>query len=94
MNIPAEDILELSEDILKIICIVIHRGKEIDFPELDRHVLPLKKCNRSKAYKTEEISNLIYAQLYQNRYSNDEINEYVKSRGIEKYYKKWWGRIW
>ena len=62
-DIPADEILELSEDILKRICIVIHRGKEIDFVELDRHVLPLKKCNRSKVFKTEETSDLIYAGL-------------------------------
>ena len=86
------NILELPEDILNKIYTIVEREekKEKDFIELDTHILPLKKCNRSKAFKTEEISDFIYDRLYKCCYSNDVINEYVKTRGIEKYYKKWW----
>ncbi len=73
------NILELPEDILNKIYTIVEREeeKEKDFIELDTYVLPLKKCNRS-----EEISEFIYDRLYKCCYSNDEINEYVKSRGI------------
>ena len=88
------NILELPEDILHKICNIVKREeeKENDFFELDSYVLLLKNSDMSKEFKTENISGFIYDRLYKSCYEDDEINEYVKSRRIEKYYKKWWGR--
>ena len=88
------NILELPDDILDKIFNFLKREyeKESDFFVLDSYVLSLKNSCMSKKFKTENISGFIYDRLYKIGYSNDEINEYVKSRKIEKYYKKWWGR--
>ena len=86
------NILELPEDLLTKIYNIVKREeeKEIDFLELDEHVLPIVKYNWPDHMKSVDISDFIYDRLYKSCYSDEEINEYVKTRSIEKYYKKWW----
>ena len=84
------NILELPEDLLTKIYSIVKREeeKEIDFMELDENALPIIEANLPNA--CEEIGEFIYDRLYKRCYSDEEINEYVKTRSIEKYYKKWW----
>ena len=60
------------------------------FLELDENVFPIVKSISSYPRKCEDITDFIYDRLYKSCYSDEEINEYVKTRSIEKYYKKWW----
>ena len=84
------NILELPEDLLTKIYNIVKREekKEIDFLELDEHVLPRVRGDFPSA--CVDITDFIYDRLYKRCYSDEEINEYVKTRSIEKYYKKWW----
>ena len=84
------NILELPEDLLTKIYNIVKREekKEIDFLELDEHVLPRVKGDFPNA--CIDITDFIYDRLYKSCYSDEEINEHVKTRSIEKYYKKWW----
>ena len=84
------NILELPEDLLTKIYNIVKREeeKEIAFLKLDEHVLPIVRGDFPNAYV--DITDFIYDRLYKSCYSDEEINEYVKTRSIEKYYKKWW----
>ena len=84
------NILELPDDLLTKIYNIVKREeeKEIAFLELDEHVFPIRRADLPNAW--DEITDFIYDRLYKHCYSDDEINEYVKTRSLEKYYKKWW----
>ena len=84
------NILELPEDLLTKIYNIVKREeeKEIAFLKLDEYVLPRVKSDFPNAW--DFITEFIYDRLYKHCYSDEEINEYVKTRSIEKYYKKWW----
>ena len=72
------NILELPEDLLTKIYNIVRREeeKEIDFLELDEHVLPIVRGDFPNAYV--DITDFIYDRLYKSCYSDEEINEYVK----------------
>ena len=82
------NILELPDDLLTKIYNIVKREdeKEIAFLELDEHVFPIKRADLPNAWV--DITDFIYERLYKHCYSDEQINEYVKTRSIEKYYKK------
>ena len=84
------NILELPEDLLTKIYTIVKREeeKEIDFLELDEHVLPIMKANLPNA--CEEIGEFIYDRLYKSCYTQKEINEYKNLRGVDKYFEKYY----
>ena len=84
------NILELPEDLLTKIYNIVKREeeKQIHLLELDERIAPILKANSPNAW--DAISYCIYDRLYKWCYSDEEINEYVKTRSLEKYYKKWW----
>jgi hypothetical protein len=75
------DLLDLPEDILKVIDTHVERLKqrEEDFKECDEQIKYLKK---NKMYNEEEVGELLYDRLYKSMYSRAEIKEYKRSRNI------------
>ena len=94
------NILDLNSDILNIIGDYVKKDnahrikkekanahrikKEEDFQQTDEILKYLKLKNK---FVKVEIGEAIYSQLFKNCYTNEEINEYIKSRKLPL--KKW-----
>jgi hypothetical protein len=87
--------LDLDNDILNIIIIPIIMDdyvkagnarrieKEEDFKKSDFIMNYLKVNNKLNKY---DISEAIYSQLFKNRCTEEEIDEYIETRKLTKYF--------
>ena len=98
-------ILALPNDLFNKIYNIVEceEEKESGFLELDSYVLMMKKScvSHDSSYNYEpiydvyialwiqSISKAVYDRLYKSGCTDNEINEYAKSRGMQKYYKQW-----
>ena len=89
MNI---NLLDLNADILNIIGDYVKKDnerridKEDDFEKTDFIMNRLKENNKFIKY---EISEALYSQLFKDGCTEDEIKEYVETRKLKKYIKKY-----
>ena len=89
MNI---NLLDLNADILDIIGDYVKKDnerridKEDDFEKTDFIMNRLKENNKFIKY---EISEALYSQLFKNGCTEDEIKEYVETRKLKRYIKKY-----
>ena len=86
------NLLDLVNDILNIIGGYVKRDnerridKEYDFEKTDFIMNRLKENNKFIKY---EISEALYSQLFKNGCTEDEIKEYVETRKLKRYVKKY-----
>ena len=89
MNI---NLLDLNADILDIIGDYVKKDnerridKEDDFEKTDFIMNRLKENNKFIKY---EISEALYSQLFKNGCTEEEIKEYVETRKLKRYIKKY-----
>jgi hypothetical protein len=86
------NLLDLNTDILNIIGDYVKKDnerridKEDDFEKTDFIMNRLKENNKFIKY---EISEALYSQLFKNGCTEEEIKEYVETRKLKKYIKKY-----
>ena len=86
------NLLDLNTDILNIIGDYVKRDnerridKEDDFEKTDFIMNYLKENNKFIKY---EISEALYSQLFKNGCTEEEIKEYVETRKLKRYIKKY-----
>ena len=75
------NILDLPDDILKIIEIKLQeiKEKDEDYAYMDEGIEYLK---RNKIYNSIEVGEMLYDRLYKIGYSWNDIYQYKKSRNI------------
>ena len=85
-------LLDLDDDILNIIGDYVKKDnklrirKEDDFKKTDFIMNYLKENNRFNKY---EIGEALYSQLFKNCCTEEEIKEYVETRKLKRYVKKY-----
>ena len=86
------NLLDLNNDILNIIGGYVKRDnerridKEYDFEKTDFIMNYLKENNKFNKY---EIGEALYSQLFKNCCTEEEIKEYVETRKLKRYVKKY-----
>ena len=86
------NLLDLNNDILNIIGGYVKRDnerridKEYDFEKTDFIMNRLKENNKFNKY---EIGEALYSQLFKNCCTEEEIKEYVETRKLKRYVKKY-----
>ena len=86
------NLLDLNNDILNIIGGYVKADnkrrirKENDFEKTDFIMNRLKENNKFIKY---EISEALYSQLFKNGCTEEEIKEYVETRKLKRYIKKY-----
>ena len=86
------NLLDLDNDILNIIGGYVKRDnerridKEYDFEKTDFIMNYLKENNKFNKY---EISEALYSQLFKNGCTEEDIREYVETRKLKRYVKKY-----
>ena len=86
------NLLDLNTDILNIIGDYVKKDnerridKEDDFEKTDFIMNRLKENNKFIKY---EISEALYSQLFKNGCTEEEIKEYVETRKLKRYIKKY-----
>ena len=80
------NLFDLDNDILNIIGGYVKHDnnrrirKEHNFNETDNIINYLK---REKKFIKKEIREAIYSQLFKNRHTKDEIDEYIETRNLK-----------
>ena len=83
------NLLDLDDDILNIIGDYVKKDnerridKEDDFEKTDRIINYLKENNK---FNKCEIGEAIYSQLFKNGCTEEEIDEYIETRKLTKYF--------
>ena len=86
------NLLDLNNDILNIIGDYVKKDnerridKEDDFEKTDFIMNYLKENNKFNKY---EICEALYSQLFKNGCTEEEIKEYVETRKLKRYVKKY-----
>ena len=86
------NLLDLDDDILNIIGGYVKKDnerridKEDDFEKTDFIINYLKENNKLNKY---EVGEAIYSQLFKNGCTEEEIKEYVETRKLKRYIKKY-----
>ena len=92
MKLVCVNLLDLDNDILNIIGDYVRAdnerriSKEDDFEKTDFIMNYLKENNKFNKY---EIGEALYSQLFKNCCTEEEIKEYVETRKLKRYVKKY-----